>query len=248
MDVKSILAGAVAFLAAALLLSPFITPLYFGEALPLPDIVDMAAKGIAYGTAILHEAGHLSFAWSFGIPAVPNKDLGQGGAVIYFEQRAWLMQWLFWFFMIGFSLWLWFKKHKAASVGAMFFTLFHVIIGSQGGFEFVVSGMGFGVEMALGLILFWRGFTEQTEDSITDRGLSLFFAFYLIGRVMSIFTAFSLPGNVRIAYNALKDTHLLSDIEAMAFQMKLDLGHMAMFVTALLVSALVFVLVKIWQD
>lgn len=237
MDMKMITGISTAFVAALLMLSPDIADLLFGGAPAVMDIFAAPALVLSSIAAAIHEVGHLVTAWSFGVPALPIKDLTQEGKIIFYPDRAWLGQWLVWFFLIGFDLWLWFKKYKTMAVSAMFFTLAHIIVGSQNGHEFTIIAMGFTATAAAGIALLWRIFSGKAEESKVELYLGSFFGFYLYGRVLLLFISMASISNAKVAYTSLRETHLLADLETMAYYLNVSVTQIGSFGALFLIAA-----------
>ncbi len=239
MGMKMIAGIAGAFVLALLMLTPDITDLFFGGVPAVTNIFAAPALVLSFIAAVIHEVGHLVASWSFGVPALPIKDLTQEGNIFFYPDRAWLAQWFIWFFFVGFNLWLLFKKYKTAATAFMFFTLIHIIVGSQNGHEFVMMAMGFVATAAVGIALLWRIFSGKAEDSKVELYLGSFFGFYLYGRVLLLFASMASIKTAKVAYVSLRGTHLLSDMEAMSYYLGVPVTQIGSFGTLFLIMSFV---------
>ncbi len=195
------------------LLLPMVADQY-DFALPLAALISIPATGLSYTAILFHEIGHTITSWIYGYPAFPSFDFQHGGGMTYASERYTLIIWTLYAAAMGAGAWLYQSQSwRWLSILAICI-LFHMTTAFNATHDMIIAFMGHGAEILVACFFILRGLHGDRHGK-TERGLSLVFGFFTLGR--NIIFCFSLFDDVgRMAYDMQKGGHLSGDLARIA--------------------------------
>ena len=240
-------------LAAAFLLPSLSEPLDFSLG-AFHAILGIPAIGLDYMRVFFHELGHCVTFWLFGYPSVPSFDFEYGGGVTYpVLGRIWIVQGGVFAAMAAGLYYLCrpdgvlFNNERYPLLGvAIALTLLHLSLAFNDGHEVMISFMGYGAEIILGVFCIARAILGLTLYGTVERYLNMVFGLFVIGTNVALLSGLIYSDIIRSAYSLQKGGEMMGDFDKIAETLDITVQSVARGSLSYMVVMLIIGIAGIW--
>lgn len=179
--------------------------------------------GLGYMVVFFHELGHTVTSWTYGQPAVPSFNFGDGGGVsVPLMDRTWVLQAVV-YAGFGWLGWQMFRERLLLPL-ALFVVFCAVHLYFAFGEERYldpISFMGNGGAAVMGCYCIWRSAANHTysdHSPVLERYVNMIFGLYAVGYVALLGYGIAHNEFAREAYLAGIGGHITNDYTAIAIR------------------------------